>query len=332
MLRALRLTFLLSLTFFFPTSSFGQDPEDVEVLRVRTDLSVFPVRVVDKQHHSVLNLTSDDFVIKDKDRIISAPYFAAGTGRVAMVFLLDESGSLREIIAQQQSAAVALFTQFKENSRIAAIRFAERSKLIASFDTETEAVRNAFNFPAQRNQHTAIFDAAHSAVDLFSHLPFDVGERRIVVLISDGLDNASHTKASTVIEAAADGNVSFYIIHLPLFAPRDGRLSIRPPAKGFRELAEKSGGKYFLAGDVNSALSGKGNADLTPIFNAIEEDLKSQYLIGFYLNEQSRDGRSHRVSIEIKPAGLVYSTRNRRYARTHEFVIDQRANKRVSAR
>lgn len=327
----LRAAILLSVSLLLVQAhASAQEPQEVDVLRVTTDLIVFPVRVVDKQRRSVLNLTATDFAIKDEDGITSAPYFAAGTGRVAIVFALDESGSLRAIISQQHDAAVSLFSRFKENSRIAALRFAERPSLVAPFDTDAEAVRSAFSFPARPNQHTAIFDGAYAAVEAFSKLPFDIGERRIVVLISDGLDNVSRIKPSEVIDAAAEANVSFYVIHLPLFAPRDGRLSIRPTPKGFRELAEKTGGKYFLSGDVDSALSGKRNQDLSPVFQAIEDDLKSQYLIGFYLNEQSRDGRTHRVSLSVKPAGLVYSTQNRRFARTHQFLVDVKAHRRVA--
>jgi hypothetical protein len=75
-----------------------------------------------------------------------------------------------------------------------------------------------------------------------------------VILISDGLDTRSRTSADSVINAAQEQRVSFYVIHLPLFEPRDGHLAVRPPSKGFRELAEKTGGKYFLVGDVKSAL------------------------------------------------------------------------------
>ena len=99
-------------------------------------------------------------------------------------------------------------------------------------------------------------------------------ERRIVILISDGLDNSSRTSADSVIDAAIARRVSFYVIHLPLFEPRDGRLAVRRPSKGFRDLAEKTGGKYFLVGDAKSALQPQAN-DLTPIFQAIEEVLEA---------------------------------------------------------
>jgi hypothetical protein len=96
---------------------------------------------------------------------------------------------------------------------------------------------------------------------------------------------------------------------------------VRRPAKGFKELAEKTGGKYFLVGDVQSALAPKQN-DLTPIFQAIEEDLKSQYLLGFYIAESSRDNRKHVFSVSMKPDGVEYSLGRLGYSRMHKFMIN----------
>jgi hypothetical protein len=108
---------------------------------------------------------------------------------------------------------------------------------------------------------------------------------------------------------------------LPLYQPRDGRLAVRSPAKGFRDLAEKTGGKYFLVGNAASALAPGGydkNNDLTPVFQAIEDDLRSQYLLGFYAGEGARDGRNHRFTIGF-PAGVEYQIGYSKYKRTQEF-------------
>jgi len=245
-----------------------------------------------------------------------------GADRVALVFALDQSGSLREIVSQQREAALALFGRFSERSQVAVIRFAEKASLAAPFGRDASVAREAFEFPIRDNQHTAIFDAAAAAVGVFDALPRVRSERRIVVLISDGLDNASSTTAGAVIQAALEKRVSFYVIHLPLFEPRDGRLAVRSPAKGFRELAEKTGGKYFLVGNARASLALEVNKtnDLTPIFQAIEEDLRSQYLLGFYAGEPSRDGRKHRFSLSM-PAGVEYQIPAYGYSRTHEFFI-----------
>jgi Ca-activated chloride channel family protein len=179
---------------------------------------------------------------------------------------------------------------------------------------------------AAPNQQTAIFDAAAKAVKTFEDLPRVRSERRIVILISDGLDTISRTKADSVIDAALEQRVSFYVIHLPLFEPIDGHLAVWRPSKGFRDLAEKTGGKYFLVGDAKSALTPTQN-DLTPIFQAIEEDLKSQYLLGFYISESSRDNRKHVFSVTMKREGVEYSVGRFGYSRTQKFFVNSPPNR-----
>ncbi|MFN2493804.1 MAG: VWA domain-containing protein, partial [Pyrinomonadaceae bacterium] len=292
---------LPSVTALQPGTLRAQEPAiDDEVLRVDTNLLVFPIRIRDKRGPAAATLTERDLLLKDEHHVTRGLYLYPGADRVSLVLALDQSGSLREVISQQREAATALFGRFNERSQIAVIRFGEKPSLAVPFGKDISAAREAFTFAALENQRTAIFDAAAAAVTAFEGLSRVRSERRIVILISDGLDNSSRVKASTVIAAALFKQISFYVIHLPLFEPRDGRLAVRTPAKGFRELAEKTGGKYFLAGDARSALARSTtgqNIDLTPVFRAIEEDLRSQYLLGFYIDEGARASGRQRFTL-----------------------------------
>lgn len=304
-------------------TAVAQEPGDEDdVVRVNTELLLFPIRIRDKKGQAVTGLTEADLTLKDPDQATTGIYFSPGADRVAMLFALDQSGSLREVIAQQQDAALSLFARFSDRSSIAVLRFNDTSSLATPFTKDTAAAREAFVFAAVRDRRTAIFDAAMKSVQAFDALPPVRGERRIAILISDGLDNSSRTSAGNVIAAALRGRVSFYVIHLPLFEPRDGRLQVRRPSKGFRELAEKTGGKYFLVGDRKSALEPREN-DLSKIFQAIEEDLKSQYLLGFYIADSARDNRKHVWSVSLKPEGLEYSVGRFGFSRTQKFMLNQ---------
>lgn len=304
-----------------PLKSSAQEPNtDDEVVRVSTDLLLFPIRIKDKNNQAVIGLTERELLLEDNDRVTTGLYFTPGADRIALVFALDQSGSLRQIISQQREAALALFRRFGDRSSVAVLRFAEVPAIVAPFERDSGKAGSAFTQYAGSNRQTAIFDAAARAVSMFEALPRVRAERRIVVLISDGLDNSSRTKPSAVIDDALKNRVSFYVIHLPLFEPRDGRLAVRTPTKGFRDLAEKTGGKYFLAGDAKAALAPVKDIDLSAIFQAIEDDLKSQYLLGFYLGETANDGQKHRFSLGL-PAGLEYQFGRFGYSRKHEFFV-----------
>ena len=313
---------MLLLSYQAATIVAQQEVDEDEVVRVNTELLLFPIRIRDKKGKPVAGLTEADLALTDQDKIVTGLYFSPGADRVALLFALDQSGSLRELISQQQDAALSLFSRFSDRSSIAVLRFSNTPLLVEPFTKDVEAARAAFSFHAGRDQRTAIFDAAAKSVQAFDSLPLVRSERRIVVLISDGLDNSSRTSADSVIDAALKARVSFYVIHLPLFEPRDGRLAVRRPSKGFRDLAEKTGGKYFLLGEGKSALV-PGERDLKPIFQAIEDDLKSQYLLGFYIAESARDNRKHVFCLSLRPDGIEYSTGRYDFSRTQKFMFQQ---------
>ena len=305
----------------------AQEPAALDdVVRTDIHLVVFPIRVRDKAAQTVAGLTPNDLTLKDEDNATTGLYLYAGADRVSLVFALDQSGSLRGIMNQQRDAALALFQRFGETSQVAVIRFAEHPQLALPFGRDLDATRAAFSQVTASNQHTAIFDAAAAATKMFETLPRLRSERRLVILISDGLDTASTVKPAKVIEAALKNQVTFYVIHLPLFTPQDGRLKVRSPAKGFRELAEKTGGKYFLMGNTAAPLAPQTSMDLSPVFKAIEDDLKSQYLLGFYTKETANDGRMHRLVIGL-PAGIEYQIGGFGYSQKHELFIAPQATK-----
>ena len=274
-------------------------PTQDEVLRVRTDLVVVPVIVKDAREHRVHGLFQTDFAVRDNGREMRVEYFAAGTERVALAFALDASGSVRETLARQRETALSLFSRFGQESRVAVLQFSEGAQFVVPFTTDADKARAGFDFPSERNHRTAIFDAAAAALRAFDARASASLERRIIILISDGLDTISRTSALEVINEARTRGVSFYVIHLPLFTPHDGKLAPRPPAKGFRALAEQTGGRYFMVGDAKSALDPRAADDLAPVFQAIEDDLKGQYVVGYYPDAATRAELNHRIQINL---------------------------------
>lgn len=296
----LSLTSALLLCVVAPGHSAQQDTDATdEIVRVSTDLVTIPVFVTDSRGQRVPGLTRSEFEVLDEGRPIETAYFAHGAEQVALYFLLDASGSTRDIIARQRETALALFSRFGERSRIAVAHFRETHEPALPFTRDLKSASEAFRIPLQPARRTAIFDAALAAVRAFAGGTQQPTERRIVILISDGLDTSSTTRPASVIAEAAEAGISFYVIHLPLYAPRDGRLTARRPSKGFRELAEKTGGQFFTVGDAYSALDPRAEYDLRPVFRAVADDLAGQYLVGYYADAAERATRARRVEVRL---------------------------------
>ncbi|HEX8846003.1 MAG TPA: VWA domain-containing protein [Pyrinomonadaceae bacterium] len=269
-------------------------------MRVRTDLVTVPVYVTDSRGRRVAGLTQSDFSLRDNGRAVTLSYFAAGTEHVALAFALDSSGSIREVINAQREAAFKLFSRFGRGSRIAVLHFGERAAFALPFTSDAGRAETAFAARPRTGVRTAIFDAVQDVLRAFNATGSNTTERRILILISDGLDTVSSVRPAAVIRQALDLGVSIYAIQLPLYEPRDGRLEPRPATKGFRDMAEKTGGRYFMLGDAKSALDPQARPELAPIFQAIEEDLQGQYVLGYYTDDTARATALHRIEINLE--------------------------------
>ncbi|HEX8180639.1 MAG TPA: VWA domain-containing protein [Pyrinomonadaceae bacterium] len=303
--RSVRLLFgLLVLSLALPALAvYAQPPASAadEIITVRTDFITVPAVVTDAHGARVTGLMRTDFELRIDGRPVAIDYFTAGTPRVALLFALDASGSSYANVARQRETALALFARFGGNSHVAVLTFAEQPHLALPFTDAPEQTRAAFQVAAQPNQHTAIFDAALAAVRAFDESRLSATERRIVVLISDGLDTASTTRPADVLAEAQARGVTLYVIHLPLLTVAGGELVVRRPARGFRELGERTGGKYFRAGDARTALDARAAPDLAPLFQAIAADLASQYVLGVYPPADARAGE-HSIQLALKAA------------------------------
>lgn len=295
----LKRAFLSLFVFLLIPFSITAQNQDDDVVSVTTDLIAIPVSVTDNKSRRITGLTQNDFSVFDNNQNITITHFSAGAEKVAFLFALDTSGSVREIISKERDAAISLSQHFISKSQTAVLHFNDKVELRVPFTNDSKELSKGFLVPSEKNTRTAIFDAALASLTFFGSRPNDPTERKIVILLSDGLDNVSNTKPKHVIEEANRLGVSFYVLHLPLYVANGDKLSMRKPANGFRDLAEKTGGTYFLLGDIQTALSPRATYNLTKVFQTIEDDLKSQYILGYYLDETSRKTETHNLSVKL---------------------------------
>src|SRR5919202_4630269 len=141
-----------------PTPASAQDESD-EVVRVRTDLVTIPLFVTDSRGRRVAGLSREDFEVFDNGRRVEPAYFAAGAEHVSLLFLLDASGSTRDVINAQRETALAVFSRFGPRPRVAVMQFRERPELNLPFTDDLRRAHTAFSVPPLRDLRTVIFDA-----------------------------------------------------------------------------------------------------------------------------------------------------------------------------
>lgn len=114
--------------------------------------------------------------------------------------------------------------------------------------------------------------------------------RRVLLLITDGVDTSSRKKLDDAVAAALQSEAVVYAVGMGDDKNFDG--VDRGP---LRKLAERTGGRAFFPKKVQ---------ELTDIFTRISEELTSQYVVTFNPPSAARDGSFHKVKIELADPAL----------------------------
>lgn len=282
-----------------------------EPLRLESRLVSVPVAVFAKKGGYVTGLIASDFEVLENGKPQQLAFFSTEQNELvsrplAVVFALDSSGSAAQTIREQRAAADAFLRQFSQNQLVAVTRFSTRADTLVQFTTDRRAIDEAFARHVQLKGETAIFDGVMHAIQQFSSLPKETAERRrIVILITDGLDNSSFIRAQDIIATANEQDVNIYVIYLPLYVPGpNGRLEPRKTAQGFDRLAPQTGGHLFQVGDLQSALDPSRNTDLSKVFAKIIQELHSLYYIGYYPADAHFHGEFRNIQVKVHRSGV----------------------------
>ncbi|MCB1036558.1 MAG: VWA domain-containing protein, partial [Acidobacteria bacterium] len=267
---------------------FLNDPQFLEELDV--NLVELFASVTDSTGHLVAGLTPEDFqVFEDGRPQILSKFELVRNLPLTIGLVLDTSGSMSDSLYEAQKAAGAFLDQIvNREDRCFALSFADRPILLMPPTNDADAVaRSLDNLLA--DGFTALHDALVHSLYYFR----GVRGRKALVLLSDGDDTASHLTFPQALEYARYSGVVIYTIGLDVSGLD---LSIRDKLK---DLARETGGQTFFI---------KKAEELQGVYKAIEDDLRSQYLLA-YASDRASTGDTYRtVEVKMKKRGLKART------------------------
>jgi VWFA-related protein len=284
------------------TTSPPQSRAQTPTLSIRTDLVTLPVTVVDELGKFVSDLRQEDFVIHDDGEPRSVEFFTNGDAPVTIGLVIDSSGSMRtrrQEIALTMTAFTAMSRPFDE---FFIVYFNDAAWLGLPASVPFSSNRRVLDAAISRlpaEGMSALYDGIDRALDQFALATRD---RKALVVVSDGGDNASSQTLAGIRERARQAGAVLYTVAL---FDRDNH-DAKP--RVLRTLARESGG---------SAFTPRHSGDVMRAFTQIARDLRSGYTLGFAPHDTGEGGfRSIRV---VADAGdgrrLVVRTRTGYYAR-----------------
>jgi len=276
----MRLLLVLSLLAQMPR---GASP----AFRSSTDLAVLHVSVVDKHAGFVRGLPRDAFVVYEDGRPQPIAFFANDDTPVSVGLVIDSSQSM----FTRRDAVIAAGMAFAESSHpddeMFTLNFNERIwpglPDGQAFTSDHAELHGALNQSASRGT-TALFDAIRAGL---LHLDGGVRPRKVLIVVSDGGDNASRTRYQDVLDEALKRDVVIYAVGIYDDDDRDAKPGV------LRELAASTGGEACFPRKL---------ADVGPALERIARDIRSSYTIGYVPPDAAKASTRH-IRVDVHPPG-----------------------------
>lgn len=272
-----------------PDSVFvgAADLGDGWIIRKRVDeVTVFFTAT--KGHKYVDDLTENEVSVKD-DNHPAAKISAFGHQSdlpLRLGLLIDTSNSVHYRFSFEQEASSRFLQKIvrAQMDRAFVLGFSDHSNLVQDFTDSSEKLAHAIS-GLRSDGGTAIFDAVRTSCRKLSHSADQGPTARILVLLSDGDDNASKSTLEQAIETAQREEVTIYTIST------NNSGYTRPGDRVLKDLALQTGGQTFAP---NSA------KEMVKAFTAIEDEMRSRYALAYQPADLHEDGRFHRIEIRAQ--------------------------------
>jgi Ca-activated chloride channel family protein len=295
-----------------------------DAVRLGAELVNVMFSAVDRNNRVISDIRQEEVTVLEDGRPQQIFTFKRETTLpINIAILMDLSGSQEYTFPQERVAAGEFLRSIiragKDSASI--LTFQDDVELVQGLTSRVETLNRAFDEiqysrrfgpSSSRRQATALYDAIYVTADEVlardagrNSLSDDAVTRRAIILLTDGVDNASSRKLEEAIDRAWRSGVVIYAIGI---GDRFRFEGVREDV--LRRMSEETGGRAYFP---------HGPDDLLDDFRQIENEMRSQYLVAYAPTNTTRDGRFRRIEVRVNTradARLIH--RRGYYAATEE--------------
>ena len=300
--------------------SDSKDEDLGAAIKVDVDVVSLYCTVHNKQNGLVGSLTKNDFDLAEDAKPQTIKYFSKETDLPLTIgLLIDVSGSQESMIEPERQAGSQFFSSVLRKKDVAfLISFGADSDLLQDITGTPRLLQQGLGrlklntgysgptsgpVPTMSHQRgTVLYDAVYLAAH--DMLASESG-RKAIILITDGEDEGSKLNIKDAIEAAQKSDTIIYSI---LYVDRRfyGGLQIGYSGESaLKQMSEETGGRLFTVGGRNT---------LDAIFGQIQEEMRTQYLIGYTPTNSNKDGSFRKIDLKTHDKDFKVQVRKGYYA------------------
>ena len=251
-------------------------------LSVDVDLAASNITVLDSAHRPVAGLTTSNFHVYEDGREEKIKIFQPEDTPATVGLIIDNSGSMANKRPDVVTAALSFIGASQRDDEMFVVDFNHRPWLglppTMEFTSNVSELRAAL-LETRAEGTTALYDALELALD---HLKDGSRQRKALVLLSDGGDNASTAKLDEVLRKAQQSSATIYCIGIYDPFAKDKNPGV------LKKIAKVTGGESYFP---------TTSADLREIWPRIAGAIRGQYTIAYISSNPTHDGSYRTVKI-----------------------------------
>jgi VWFA-related protein len=323
----MRITLVLALATALSAQVQPSKPADQDLpAPIKVDVNVVNIltSVRDRRGALVPNLEEKDFTILEDGKAQNIKYFTKETDLPLTIgLLIDVSGSQRNLIDIERNAASQFFSQvLRKKDEAFLISFGEESELLQDYTGSPRLLSEGLNHlqvssgvggigpgpvpTASQPRGTVLYESVYLAAN--DKLKSEVG-RKVIVIITDGVDEGSRTTISQAIEAAQKADAVIYSIDYYDPGAYNNGFGISFGGGGgegvLKKLSDETGGRMYKVDRKHP---------LDQVFRELQEEMRSQYAIGYTPANDTKDGSYRKIEVKLSNKDLKAQARKGYYA------------------
>jgi len=319
----LGLTLTLALYAQTPPKQASQKPAEDELPSIKVDVDLVNVlaSVRDKKGMLIPSLEKADFTILEDGKPQPIKYFTRESDLPLTIGLLvDVSRSQENLIGIEQNAASQFFSQvLRKKDEAFLISFGEESELLQDYTGSPRLLQEGLKGlrvssgvgglgpgpvpTAGGPRGTVLYDAVYLAAS--EKLRTEVG-RKVIVVITDGVDEGSRLSINQAVEAAQKADAVIYSIDYQdphFYGPFGGFGGGGEIA--LRKMSDETGGHVYKV---------DRRVTLEQVFKELQDEMRSQYSIAYTPTNDRKDGSYRKLEIKLSNKDYKAQARKGYYA------------------
>ncbi|HUJ50095.1 MAG TPA: VWA domain-containing protein [Bryobacteraceae bacterium] len=296
-------SFLLACSLFFAQPAHppaGQQPQEDPTFRSDTRLVILPISVSDKSGKLITDIPQKSFKVYENGAEQPIKIFKREDVPISLGIIIDNSGSMREKRQKVETASMDLVKASNPQDEVFIVNFNDDAWLDVPFTSDIKKMEEGIAKIDSRGG-TAMRDAINLSMDYLRKE--GKKQKKVVLVITDGNDNASSISLEKLVTRAQQEEVLIYSIGL---LNEEERREARIAKRALDELTRESGGVAFYP---------KALTEVDQITLQVAHEIRNQYTIGYSPTLQAMDGSFRQIRVTVSgPGHPIVRTRTGYYA------------------